>query len=75
MDYPDSPPEAGDVMVPADASILDTEDGSYQQDVIGQQGGIGQQDNDTGSSGTQMPQPTAGKRCIYYINIKPTPAF
>jgi hypothetical protein len=62
MDYPDSPPEAGDVTVPADASILDTEDGSYQQDVVGQQGGIGQQDNDTGSSGTQIRQPTAGKR-------------
>ncbi len=56
MDYPDSPPGVGDVTVPADASLLDTDYGNYQQDITGEQ------DNGTGLSTTQMCQPTAGKR-------------
>jgi hypothetical protein len=54
MDYPDSPPRAGEVTVPADASLLDTEDGNYQQDVNRQQ------DKIQGTSST--PLPSAGKR-------------
>ncbi len=54
MDYPDSPPRAGEVRVPADASLLDTEDGNFQQD------GTGQQDKNPGACRTPL-QPV-GKR-------------
>jgi hypothetical protein len=34
MDYPDSPARDGEVTVPADPSLLDTEDGNYLRDQL-----------------------------------------
>jgi hypothetical protein len=61
MDYPDSPARDGEVTVPADPSLLDTEDGNYEY-LRDQLDGNRHPDKVPGLSRTSTRQPTTGKR-------------